>query len=57
VSPTPQNSVQMNGAIAELCAKIRIPPSSKRATIIGSIYQSFRSQKNAISSAAIPSLV
>ena len=42
----------MKGAIAELWAKIMIPPSINSATIIGSIHQSFRSQKNSRNSAA-----
>jgi hypothetical protein len=41
----------MNGAIAELWAKIMRHPSSSKTHSMGNIHQSFWCQKNAISSA------
>jgi hypothetical protein len=41
----------MNGAMAELWAKIMRHPSSSKTNSIGNIHQSFWCQKNAISSA------
>src|SRR5215471_13416997 len=43
----------MNGAMAELCAKMITPPRSNRVTTIGIIHQSFTAQKKPSSSPAI----
>ncbi len=43
----------MNGAMAELWARMMSPPSSKRTNTIGIIHQSFAAQKKRSSSPAI----
>src|SRR6266511_2078500 len=43
----------MNGAIAELCAKIIRPPSRRSVSTIGIIHQSFAAQRKLSNSPAI----